>query len=105
MAEEVEQTGNLKHHFMWSLPLCSHALAFKCTVHVRPQLLAHVGQVLARPAPRGPAKFVDIYVDPWVCQTTAKTLHSPYQSQRLLNTLSRWGTYHVFLTGKSAKII
>lgn len=45
---ELEQTGNLKQHFMWSLPLCSHVLALKCTVQIRPQLLAPAGQVLAR---------------------------------------------------------
>lgn len=94
MAEEVEQTGNLKQHFMWSPPLCSHALAFKCTVLIRPQLLAHAGQVLARPAPRGSAKFMKdvFYVDPRVCQTTAKALHSLYLFQRLLNIPLRWGT-------------
>lgn len=37
---ELEQTGNLKQHLLWSPPLCSHALASKRTVDIRPQLAA-----------------------------------------------------------------
>ena len=52
-SSELEQTGNLKQHFMWSPPVCSHALASKYAVQIRPPLLGHAGQVIARPAKSG----------------------------------------------------
>lgn len=91
MAEGCDRRGraNRKPQTAFHGPRFSHALALKSTVQIRPQLLAHAGQGLARPAQGGSAKFMKnvFCVDAQLPDHRQGSLQpNPYLFQRLQNT-------------------